>query len=764
MRLLYKSSFTRTFFFHAVLAIACTTIVILGSISGASSTSNSFQVEVSSKQPGNLFTEAQPVNLVVKVSGNKPELIEYKIKEHDGSWTENGKIPLQSEVDPLKGIPLHLHLPGRGLYYLTVSARTGQLQVQARTKIGVVFDPNPVNPDSRWGLFTIPYDGENDPDRAVALARSHRLLGAAWSRLNFWHWSYENLRVEPTLAQKQDIKISASSNQFQQTDKIESDRSHQKTVTKADLWGLHTFCPLLRVHQDNSRVAVNFSKWKGMAQALHREGISIMGEFAEMPRELSSRPLETQKTGEGAAVWARVKPRDYQLWNQLVEKTAREFKEEIHFWEIWNEPDAGNFWLGTPEEFAELIRQTAKAVKSGNPKAQIVASGFTSHGVSFLERVLKQGVAPLIDIFSFHTDNLAPYKALLLKYGVGAERPIWGTEDPTLVSLKGMKEGYARQFHFFHKRFGTNYDSFAALVDRDLTPLPDGITYSVAAHIIGNAQVVESIEYPSAQIYIFQKGKEAIATWKILQAGLTGGSVTYAVTPIPGKTPQLVDAMGRSKPLSLKNGEVTLPIAQTTFIRDAGKIKIVRYNLPQEKPDPLQYVFLAKTGKWTKEWTLVQPGSHNPPPASDFRQPFLQIFARNKPSPEGYAVEIPIEVPKPGRYQLLFMGITTNSLVESNRWTSPFAWSIDGNPKIQVTSPLKSYWRTNRRMQTKNELVKPEEMGGTGGPELYQELGVVELSPGQHTFRLELTAGRITPDKLYTTFFEGIALRPIKEN
>jgi len=758
---LFKPSSTRSVLLHVVLAVACTATVVLSSLNGTASTSNSFQVEVSSKQPGNLFTESQPVDLIIKVSGNKPEIVEYKIQEHDGPWTSNAKISLQSGVDPLKGIPLHLQLPSRGLYYLTVSARAGQSRVQARTKVGVVFDPSPVNPDSRWGLFTIPYDGENDPAKAAALARSHRLLGAAWSRLNFWHWSYENLQVKPTLAQERDLKISSSS-KSQKIDKTEPENFFQQIVAKADFLGLHSFCPLLRANKDNPQVSVSFSKWKGIAQALHREGISVMGEFAEMPRELSSRPQETEETGEGAAVWARVKPRDYQLWNQLVEKTARDFKKEIQFWEIWNEPDANNFWLGTPEEFAELIRQTARAVKSGNPKAQIVASGFTSHGVSFLDKVLQQGVAPLIDVFSFHTDNLAPYKALLLKHGVRAERPIWGTEDPTLVSLRGMQEGYARLFHFFHKRFGTNYDSFAALVDRDLTPLPDGITYSVAAHIIGNAQVVESIDRPSAQIYIFQRGKEAIAAWKILQAGLSGGSVTYAVTPLPGKTPQMVDAMGRSKPLSLKNGEVTLPIDQTTFIRDASKIKIVKYSLPQEKPDPLQYVFLAKTGKWTKEWTLAQPGKHNPPPASDFQQPFLQIFARNEPSPEGYSVELPIDVPKPGRYQLLFMGITTNSLLEKYRWTSPFAWSIDGGQKTQVTGPLKSYWRANRRMQTKNELVKPEEMGGTGGPELYQELGVVELSQGKRTFRLELTAGRTTPDKLYTTFFEGIVLRPIE--
>lgn len=760
---LFKLSSTRAVLFYVVLAIACTATVVLSSLNGAASMSNSFRVEVSSKQPGNLFTESQPINLVIKVSGNKPDIVEYKVQEHDGSWTSNAKIPLQSQVDPLKGIPLHLQLPGRGLYYLTVSAGAGQSRVQARTKVGVVFDPSPVNPDSRWGLFTIPYDGENDPNKAADLARSHRLLGAAWSRLNFWHWSYENLQVKPTLAQKRDLKISSAS-KSQQTDKIEPDNFFQQVVAKSGFLGLHTFCPLLRANKDNPRVSVNFSKWQGIAQALHREGISIMGEFAEMPRELSSRPQETQETGEGAAVWARVKPRDYQLWNQLVEKTAREFNKEIQFWEIWNEPDASNFWLGTPEEFAELIRHTARAVKSGNPKAQIVASGFTSHGMSFLDRILKQGVAPLIDVFSFHTDNLAPYKALLSKHGVQAERPIWGTEDPTLVSLRGMKEGYARQFHFFHKRFGTNYDSFAALVDRDLTPLPDGITYSVAAHIIGNAQVVESIDRPSAKIYIFQKGKEAIAAWKILQAGLSGGSVTYAVSPLPGRTPQLIDAMGRSKSLPLKNGEVTLPIDQTTFIRDASKIKIVKYSVPQEKPDPLQYVFLAKTGRWTKEWKLAQPGKHNPPPASDFQQPFLQIFASNEPSPEGYSVEIPIDVPKPGRYQLLFMGITTNSLLEKYRWTSPFAWSIDGGQKTQVTGRLKSYWRTNRRTQTKNELVNPEEMGGTGGPELYQELGVLELSQGKHIFRLELTAERTTPDKLYTTFFEGIVLRPIEEN
>lgn len=63
-------------------------------------------------------------------------------------------------------------------------------------------------------------------------------------------------------------------------------------------------------------------------------------------------------------------PRDFDEWGQLVESFARHCVQryglhEVRHWyfEVWNEPNLAGFWSGTRDEYWELYRQSALAVK-----------------------------------------------------------------------------------------------------------------------------------------------------------------------------------------------------------------------------------------------------------------------------------------------------------------------------------------------------------------------------------------------------------------
>lgn len=63
-------------------------------------------------------------------------------------------------------------------------------------------------------------------------------------------------------------------------------------------------------------------------------------------------------------------PRDFSEWGQLVEAFARHCVQryglhEVRHWyfEVWNEPNLVGFWSGSREEYWELYRQSALAVK-----------------------------------------------------------------------------------------------------------------------------------------------------------------------------------------------------------------------------------------------------------------------------------------------------------------------------------------------------------------------------------------------------------------
>jgi polysaccharide biosynthesis protein PslG len=86
-------------------------------------------------------------------------------------------------------------------------------------------------------------------------------------------------------------------------------------------------------------------------------------------------------------------------------------KLPITSWQVWNEPNITAWWAPKPDPaaYADLLRQTARAIHKVDPKAEIVAAGLpTSHlgtpAPQFLSAVVKAG-AP------FDTAAVHPYAA-----------------------------------------------------------------------------------------------------------------------------------------------------------------------------------------------------------------------------------------------------------------------------------------------------------------------------------------------------------------
>ncbi|NCO42508.1 MAG: hypothetical protein GW892_27875 [Armatimonadetes bacterium] len=293
-----------------------------------------FAVRATSPRAGLLFTEGEPVDVRAHVIGAAARMsVEYAVKEAEGPWQNTGSVVVTPGPDGTGEAPLPLELPGRGLYALALAARDGGQRVTNETSVAVVFPPAPPGAQSKWGLFYIPIAvlDATHPDAPAEVARNIRLLGASWARYNFWTQTYGKV-----------------------------------TVTEGD----------------PPTGTADFARAASEIAALRQEGVSILGEVAQMPQVLSSRPEATDQVGDAGPLWCRVKPRDYGLWDQMLEKLAAKFADEIQVWEILNEADIPNaYWSGTAAEFAEFVDHTSAALRRGNPRPRI-ASGRSSTSVS----------------------------------------------------------------------------------------------------------------------------------------------------------------------------------------------------------------------------------------------------------------------------------------------------------------------------------------------------------------------------------------------
>ena len=123
----------------------------------------------------------------------------------------------------------------------------------------------------------------------------------------------------------------------------------------------------------------------------------------------------------------------------------------VNFWEVENEVDAPMFWKDTPENYADLLKESYQTIKKANPRAVVSLAGmadpmeFPEKAIDFYSKILTQleknkenPNAKYFDLAGIHLYNFSnnqldrekvlikAFKELLSKYKYNI--PIWLTE------------------------------------------------------------------------------------------------------------------------------------------------------------------------------------------------------------------------------------------------------------------------------------------------------------------------------------------------
>ncbi|TME97616.1 MAG: hypothetical protein E6I52_19130 [Chloroflexi bacterium] len=150
-------------------------------------------------------------------------------------------------------------------------------------------------------------------------------------------------------------------------------------------------------------------------------------------------------------------------WGRFVSETARHYAGRIDDWVLWNEPEfhpgdpgaGGSFtWLGSDEQFAQLLKVGYLAIKKANPNAHVSFPG-TSYWVDLLNNrpqfydrlmgVLTQDPDAAANNYYHDVVGLNLYRApddvyrvysiikdIQRKYGI--DKPVWLTETNAMPS------------------------------------------------------------------------------------------------------------------------------------------------------------------------------------------------------------------------------------------------------------------------------------------------------------------------------------------
>jgi hypothetical protein len=91
---------------------------------------------------------------------------------------------------------------------------------------------------------------------------------------------------------------------------------------------------------------------------------------------------------------ASAMPVDLARYHGFVREAVRRYAAMgVHEYAVENEPNAANFWEGTPEELERLVTEAAAAIREADPKGLVVDPGVssTAYGVAIAKRLLDGG-------------------------------------------------------------------------------------------------------------------------------------------------------------------------------------------------------------------------------------------------------------------------------------------------------------------------------------------------------------------------------------
>lgn len=290
-----------------------------------------------------------------------------------------------------------------------------------------------------------------------------------------------------------------------------------------------------------------------------------------------------------------------------VRTQVERYKNRIHQWEQWNEPDLDAFWLGTAEEYGKLLACAVRAAHAVDPQAQVMAGGWSgSGGLTNIRDGLLSATPNLAgEIASLHDYNntIGKLRGVKRQYEVAGAwpRPVWNTEcgkEPPMEESRPLDErlpyqreqaaemvraittqlaqGVERVFWFCWA-----WDPYALLTDNGPRPvfsgyraLSDLVDAPTPAKPLGTLDLGANAH--GAFAFVFQRlDGAAVVAWMDPRASDFGPAAQTIAIPLdPGAAISVLGSDGRILPLRAKGDTLSITLSdEPLLIRITGPTK-----------------------------------------------------------------------------------------------------------------------------------------------------------------------------------------------
>lgn len=191
----------------------------------------------------------------------------------------------------------------------------------------------------------------------------------------------------------------------------------------------------LEPQKDNWNFAL-LDRYADWGQQHHTE---ILMALTYTPRWASSSPDAPTDVETGNPPGLSGPPSDIEDWKTFVRTVATRYKGRIHVYEIWNEPNRPQSWVGDVNTMVVMTREARKILKEIDSNNIVVAPAPEEQkGLSWFKEFLQDGGARYVDVIGYHfyvgeqpPEAMVPLieavRSMMDQYHA-SRKPLWNTE------------------------------------------------------------------------------------------------------------------------------------------------------------------------------------------------------------------------------------------------------------------------------------------------------------------------------------------------
>lgn len=356
----------------------------------------------------------------------------------------------------------------------------------------------------------------------------------------------------------------------------------------------------------------NYQKFDAYVRDMSAAGIELQSVLAYSPKWASTGNQQASDWND----WNKVAPQ-LDAYLKYVATTVERYKGQVHYWEIWNEPDV-QFWRSSTQAYVDMFNAASRTIKEADPDAQVLNGGFAmasrKPNLNFQRDFVNAAERKYWNIWAYHDyqtfgDTFTRYTVRQANYtSVGATMPVWvneggfvclasgGEHDQALTLVKKLAMapalGVKAYFWYDLRDDGTDPkepEHHFGLVRHDFQPKPAFVAYQSLIGHLGHMAFESTLPQLPAGMYGVVFRDPAATDQHVLVLWQEGQNNSRPIW-IGGadKFSAIDDMMGNAtEVLSYPSGSAVQLTDEPLYIRFSGKTRALRIVPMVTTPDKL---------------------------------------------------------------------------------------------------------------------------------------------------------------------------------